>query len=161
MNRTAAPLRARSRAGSGRVGHGWQLILADLALILFLLTLSALPTAEAEAGRHLAARAVQEKTTRESLRPKGEIAAAHALFRPVAGGPSLGEWLETQTPDPRATLTIFAVHPPGEEAAAWARAGALAAEARARGARVRTIITAGKEAEIYASLAYDAEVTGP
>ncbi|MBA4050512.1 MAG: hypothetical protein C0472_01250 [Erythrobacter sp.] len=83
--------------GAGRVGHGWQLILADLALILFLLTLSALPAAEAEAGRQLAARAVQEKTARESLRPEAEIAAAHALFRPVAGGPGLGEWLEAQS----------------------------------------------------------------
>ena len=32
-------------------GQSWQLILADLALILFLLTLSALPAAEAESGR--------------------------------------------------------------------------------------------------------------
>lgn len=156
MSRTAAS----PRAGAGRVGHGWQLILADLALILFLLTLSALPAAEAEAGRQLAARAVQEKTAREAARPSAEIAAAQALFRQVAGGPSLGAWLETQTPDPRATLTIFAVHAPGEEAAAWARAEALAAEARARGARVRTIITAGEAAEVYASLAYDAEVAG-
>ena len=60
MNRTAASLRTGTRAGSGRGGHGWQLILADLALILFLLTLSALPAAEAETGRQLAARAVQE-----------------------------------------------------------------------------------------------------
>ena len=155
MMRTAAS----PRMGAGRVGHGWQLILADLALILFLLTLSALPAAEAEAGRQLAARAVQEKTARESLRPEAEIAAAHALFRPVAGGPGLGEWLEAQSPDPRATLTIFAIHAPGEETAAWTRAEALAAEARAHGARVRTIITTGKEAEIYASLAYDAEPT--
>ncbi|WP_285712081.1 hypothetical protein [Erythrobacter oryzae] len=149
---------ASLKAGAGRVGHGWQLILADLALILFLLTLSALPAAEAEAGRQLAARAVQEKSARESARPEAEIAAAQALFRPVAGGPSLGAWLAAQSPDPRATLTIFAVHAPGGEAEAWARAGTLAAEARAAGARVRTIITAGQEAEIYASLAYDEEV---
>jgi len=155
MIRAATP----PRAGAGRVGHGWQLILADLALILFLLTLSALPAAEAEAGRQLAARAVQEKSARDSARPQAEIAAAQALFRPVTGGPSLGAWLAAQSPDPRATLTIFAVHAPGGEAAAWSRAGTLAAEARAAGARVRTIITAGTEAEIYASLAYDAEPT--
>lgn len=161
MNRTAASLRTGTRAGSGRGGHGWQLILADLALILFLLTLSALPAAEAETGRQLAARAVQEKAAREATRPAAEIAAAQALFRPVAEGPSLGAWLEAQAPDPRATLTIFAVHRPGGEAEAWASAETLAAEARAAGARVRTIITAGAEAQIYASLAYDAEVDGP
>jgi hypothetical protein len=142
-------------ATSPRTGHGWQLILADLALILFLLTLSALPAAEAETGRQ---RAVQDKAAREEdTRPRPEIAAAQALFRPVAGGPSLGAWVKAQDYDPRATLTIFAVHAPGGEADAWARAEALAAEARGAGARVRTIIAAGKEAEVYASLAYDAE----
>lgn len=148
MSRAVTP----PRTGGARSGHGWQLILADLALILFLLTLSALPAAEAgtSTGNRLAAR-------EEDARPQPEIAAAQALFRPVAGGPSLGAWIKAQPYDPRATLTIFAVHPPGAEAAAWARAEALAAEARASGARVRTIISAGKEAEIYASLAYDAE----
>lgn len=158
MSRIAARPRAGARAGAGRTGHGWQLILADLALILFLLTLSALPPAEAETGRQLAARAAQEKAAREEdARPRPEIAAAQALYRPVAGGPSLGAWLKAQAPDPRATLTIFSVHAPGEEAEAWARAEALAAEARGAGARVRTIIATGTEAEIYASLAYDAQ----
>lgn len=155
MSRTAA----HPRVGAGRGGSGWQMILADLALILFLLTLSALPAAEAETGRQLATRAVQEKTARETARPRAEIASAQALFRPVAGGPSLGAWIASQAPDPRATLTIFATHPAGGEADAFARAKALAAEARAAGARVRTIITAGQEADVYASLAYDAEVT--
>lgn len=136
-----------------RVGHGWQLILADLALILFLLTLSALPAAEAESGRRLADDEARGEDTQRNLRP--EIAAAQALFRPVAGGPSLGDWLSSQAPDPRATLTIFAVHASGGEAAAWERAQTLAAEARARGAKVRTIISAGAADEIYASLAYD------
>lgn len=147
----------RTAGSSGTVrarnGHGWQLILADLALILFLLTLSALPAAEAETGQRLAARAAQEQASRKAT--KAEVAAAQALFRPVPGGPTLGAWLSTQAPDPRATLTIFAIHAPGGEAEAWAKAGALAAEARAAGARVRTIISAGPAAEIYASLAYD------
>lgn len=162
MNRSPAYARTGAgRGGQGKGGHSWQLILADLALILFLLTLSALPAAEAETGRQLAARAVQEKAAREAARPRAEIAAAQALFRPVAGGPSLGAWLASQAPDPRATLTIFAVHAPGAEADAWARAEALAAEARASGVQVRTIITAGKREEIYASLAYDAEIAEP
>lgn len=150
MIRSAAPPR-----GGAKGGHGWQLILADLALILFLLTLSALPAAEAENGRRVAARAAQEQTSRKET--EAEVAAAQALFRPVAGGPSLGEWLKTQAPDPRATLTIFAIHTGAREAEAWARTEALAAEARASGARVRTIISAGATDEIYASLAYDAQ----
>lgn len=153
MNRAAT----RPAAAPARGGHGWQLILADLALILFLLTLSALPAAEAETGRQMAARAVQEQASRKET--KTEIAPAQALFRPVAGGPALGAWLAAQAPDPRATLTIFVTHTPGGEANAWARAETLAAEARAAGARVRTIITAGKAPDLYASLAYDAQLT--
>jgi hypothetical protein len=141
-----------------RSGHGWQLILADLALILFLLTLSALPAAEAETGQKLADREARGEKARRALRT--EVAAAQALFRPVADGPSLSEWLSAQAPDPRATLTIFAVHAKGGEAMAWSRAQALAQEARASGAQVRTIITVGPADEIYASLAYDEVMAG-
>lgn len=139
--------------------NSWQLIIADLALILFLLTLSALPVAEAENGARLADREAREKDARG--RPAPQIDAAQALFRPVPGGPGLGEWLAGQAPDPRATLTIFAIHTPGREAAAWSRAEALAGEARKGGARVRTIIHAGSSDETYASLAYDAAVGAP
>lgn len=144
MTRTTTPPRG---------GHGWQLILADLALILFLLTLSALPAAESESGKRLADSDARGKDARRIMHP--EVAASQALFRPVAGGPALGEWLSSQAPDPRATLTIFAVHGKGTEADAWLHAQALAAEARAHGAKVRTIITAGAGDDLYASLAYD------
>jgi hypothetical protein len=139
---------------SPRGGHGWQLILADLALILFLLTLSALPAAEATSGERLADGEAREKDAQGPLPP--EIAPAQALYRPLPGGPSLSQWLAAQAPDPRATLTIIAAHKPGGEAAAWAKAEALAKEARTAGARVRTIITTGPDEEIHASLAYDA-----
>ncbi len=135
-------------------GHGWQLILADLALILFLLTLSALPAAEAETGQRLA----DSKARAQDAQPRidAEIAASQALFRPVAEGPSLGQWLQSQPRDPRATLTIFVTHTQGGEAAAWQRAQVLADEARASGTKVRAIITAGSDSDVYASLAYDA-----
>lgn len=157
MNRPSAS----PRKGMARGGHGWQLILADLALILFLLSLSALPAAEAESGRRLATGAVQEQATRKAAQT--EVASAQALFRPVAGGPSLGEWLAAQAPDARATVTVFAIHKPGGEAAAWARAQALATEARGAGTQVRTIISVGTADEVYASLAYDQQVaqSGP
>lgn len=143
-------------AAHPRGGHGWQLILADLALILFLLALSALPAAEAESGQRLADTEARERDALGMLH--AEVAPAQALFRPIPGGPSLGAWLAAQGPDPRATLTIFAVHTKGSEAAAWRRASALAAEARASGVAVRAIITAGMHEEVYASLAYDAVI---
>ena len=143
-------------SSSPRGGHGWQLILADLALILFLLTLSALPAAEATSGQRLADREARETDIKGPLPP--EVAPAQALYRPLPKGPSLSQWLAAQAPDPRATLTITAVHRPGGEAAAWSRAQALVKEARAGDTRVRTIIIVGTEDEIYASLAYDASV---
>ncbi len=134
-------------------GHGWQLIFADLALILFLLTLSALPAAESKNGERLADTAARKKDALGAAHP--QVAPSQALFRPVPDGPSLAVWLAAQTPDPRATLTIFATHTKAGQAAAWARAEALASEARASGTRVRTIITAGAAEDTYASLAYD------
>lgn len=141
-----------------RGGHGWQLILADLALVLFLLALSALPAAEAESGKRLADREAREADVQGFLRP--EVAPAQALYRAVPGGPGLAAWLAAQQPDPRTTLTIFATHRAAGEAAAWSRAEALATEARANGARVRTIIAVGETEDIYASLAYDAVIGG-
>lgn len=143
-------------ARMGRSGQGWQLILADLALILFLMTLSALPAVEAEAeavrkqADHGARAANQQPFT------PAEIAAAQALYRPVAGGPGLAAWLAAQPRDPRATLTLFVRHRPGGEAAAWEKAQALAQDAQASGVAIRTIITAGQDEDVYASLAYDA-----
>jgi hypothetical protein len=142
-----------------RGGQGWQLILADLALILFLLALSALPAAEAETGRKLADREARERSAQRVAQPSPEIAAAQALYRPVAGGPSLAAWLADQPRDPRATLTVFVRHRPGDGAAAWDAAKLLADDASASRFAVRTIITAGQTPDLYASLAYDAVVT--
>lgn len=131
----------RSSAGAGT---NWQLILADLALILFVVSLTALP--QAQAG-----------DTPPAPPPRtAQVDAAQALFRPLPGAPAIGPWLQAQPRDLRATLTIFATHPAGGEAAAWAAALALAGEATAAATvPVRIIIAPGPRADLYASLAYD------
>lgn len=134
---------------TGRV-TGWQFILADLALILFLLTLTALPI-DADPG------AAAER----GARPDDVIAPAQALYRPVPGGPGLARWLADQPHDPRATVTIFARHAPGGERAAWDGAAELAREAGASGLAVRTIIAGGEQPDLYASLAYDTPRADP
>ncbi len=151
------------RHGGGSGGSSWQLILADLALILFLVTLTALPQGETGIGPGLAGRVAGSAAARaqtHSPSPPAEVAAAQALYRPVAGGPSLGEWLAGQPHDPRATLTVFAFHPAGGEAAAWQAARRLAASAQDSGVPVRIIISGGSAADLYASLAYDSAVGG-
>ncbi|MCU0947668.1 MAG: hypothetical protein MUF47_05390 [Porphyrobacter sp.] len=137
-------------AQSRNSSHGWHFILADLALILFLLTLASLPLgAEAVSVRG-------RSTGKAEAEP--DVAPAQALYRPVAGGPGLAEWLAGQPRDPRATLTIFARYPAGGQQAAWQAAQALAREADGdrAGVQVRTIIAPGSQVDLYASLAYDA-----
>lgn len=134
-----------ARSGSGSTG--WQLILADLALILFLVTLSALASEEAQP--HLAAGST----------PHGpEVAPSQALFRPDPFGPTLAEWLARLPRDDRATLTVFAQHTGADRKAIWDQAQALAASAAEEGYPVRVVITKGAQSDLHASLAYDAPV---
>lgn len=135
-------------AVTGRV-TGWQFILADLALILFLLALTALPI---DAPGAAGARGAPTDPM---------IAPAQALYRPVPGGPGLGRWLADQPHDPRATVTIFARYAPGGERGAWDAAEALAREAAISGLAVRTIISDGEQPDLYASLAYDTPRADP
>lgn len=159
---------------AGSAAHrmpGWQFILADLALILFLLTLTGLPV-DAGTGTGLVNAPLGRAAARSEARsnpasappdpaPDPAIAPAQALYRPVAGGPSLLQWLADQPHDPRATLTIFAHYPQGQQRAAWQAAEVLANEAVASKLAVRTIMIAAGERDLYASLAYDAPVPAP
>ncbi len=128
--------------------NSWQLILADLALILFLVTAAAL---SASGGL----KALAQAETKEPLLEPASVAPAQALYRAGPGLPTLGEWLARQDLDPRAALTITAQHAPGQEERAWADARAMAATAQAMGVRSRVIIREGEADAIYASFAYD------
>lgn len=132
---------------SGRA-PSWQLILADLALILFLVTLSALAN---EASDDQEGMADADNSTRSAP----EIAVSQALFRPTPLGPTLDEWLHEQSADPRTTLTVFAQHRRVDETAIWDEAQALASEAERAGFAVRVVITQGQTSDVYSSLAYD------
>ncbi|MEQ8411686.1 MAG: hypothetical protein RIC51_07905 [Erythrobacter sp.] len=137
-------------------GAGWQLILADLALILFLVTLAALAgfpeggSAKGEAGTG-------------SGGSEARFAPSQALYRPGPDAPPLARWLARQARDPRATLTIYARHSGPEDSATWARARALAREARQAGVAVRVVIEGGDgtdgengaQSGLHASLGYD------
>ncbi|MBV7258905.1 hypothetical protein [Erythrobacter crassostreae] len=121
----------------------WQIILADLALILFLLTLLAVPGASANKADDPPAQ-------------RAEFAPSQALFRPDTDGPGLDEWLRGQVRDPRATLTIHARYREGDSDAAWANAQALSKQARDLDWPVRLVITQSNSADLYASIGYDA-----
>lgn len=134
-------------ARSGPVASGWQLILADLALILFLVTLSALANEEAHKP------GVAHGEQREP-----EVAPSQALFRPDPFGPTLGEWLSQRPHDARATLTVFAQYADADRDLVWEQARALSGSAAQEGYSVRVVITQGRQSDLHASLAYDAPV---
>lgn len=126
-----------------KLASGWQFVLADLSLILFLLTLSALAGFdEIEPGQ-------------PSRQRQDAIAPSQALYRSSNNGPSIEEWLERQPLDHRATLTIFADYADSDRDVIWHDARALANEAEARGVNVRVIVRRAQTSDLYASLAYD------
>ena len=79
-----------------RVGSGWQYVLADLCLILFMVTAATL--SQAEHGGQGAA-----------VSPQGEPLA---FYHAEPGAPPLEQWLRDQSADPRQQLTIVAQYAP-------------------------------------------------
>ena len=131
----------------------WQLVLADLALILFLVTLCALAYSAPQAldRNDQAPHALGQRLA-------AHVAPSQALFRPVEGGPSLAQWLAQRPGDQRATVTIFARHSGADRAAIWEAARALSSDAARSGFAVRVVITNGPSSDLHASLAYDAPI---
>ncbi|MET0588484.1 MAG: hypothetical protein ABWZ75_08175 [Novosphingobium sp.] len=121
-----------------RTGSGWQYALADLSLILFMVTAAAL----------------SQTDTKDVARPslQGETLA---VWGAAPDAPSLADWLALQAPDRRQQLTIVARYTPGEQDKALAKASALAASAGEAGHRARIVVEPG-EGGITAALAYDA-----
>lgn len=124
----------------------WQTILADLALILFMMTAAAL--ANAPHGALLPQSAPPAPSVRGE--PVG-------VWRDGPGSPGLAAWLAQQARDPRLRVSFLVRHLPGHEQAALARAEALVAMAGARGAGARIVIEPGREDGASVVLAYDAE----
>jgi hypothetical protein len=114
-----------------RPGTGWQTTLADLSLILFLV---------------VAAGASQRPPPTPAPPVLPAASEPVAVWRDVAGGPTLAGWLAHQGADPRQRLTLFA--PPQ----AAGRAQELAREARRP---VRLVLDPELAGPPYAALTYD------
>ena len=125
-----------------RAGSGWQYVLTDLSLILFMVTAAALSMAEQEGA------APQASARSEPL----------AVWRSGEGAPPLADWLLDQSADARQQLTIAAHYRPGEQEAALAEAETLALAAGPAGTRARIVVEPG-EGGAVATLAYDLPAT--
>ncbi|MCB2060927.1 MAG: hypothetical protein KDE21_10500, partial [Novosphingobium sp.] len=121
-----------------RLAVGWEIMLADLSLILFMVTAVALSQTDDGDGR-------------VAISPQGE---ALAFYRVDSDAPPIGEWLESQSVDVRQQLTIVAQYRSGEQEAALMQAETLAREARASGAQARIVVEPG-EGGTTATLAFD------
>lgn len=125
-----------------RAGSGWQTVLADLSLILFMVTASAVGQGMAHDAPPPALPQVAEPLRGDPV----------AVWRPGPGGPALAEWLAQQGSDERQRLSIVVPYAPGGQAAAlelardWTRGLANPA---------RVIVEPGDPAAAYAALTFD------
>lgn len=129
-----------------RAGTGWQTLMADLSIILFMVTAAALTQAgpgKAQAGQ-----------TNVGPSQRGEPIA---VYRTGEGAPPLGEWLDSQPRDERQMLTVVSTYTPGKQAEALTRATALAQDADKRHVLTRVVVEPGA-GDATATLAYDLSI---
>ena len=120
-----------------RTGSGWQTVLADLSLILFMITAGAVSEAKQKPQPVVAA------IPAPSLPALGEPAA---VWSAAPGMPPLKDWLARTATDPRLRLTILA-------SPAAAQAALDLAQSSGRPARV--VIEPGMLGAPLATLTYD------
>lgn len=140
---------------------GWQTILADLALILFMICASALSVAEGPAP---AADKAQAAPLRPSVAPPHPVVPSQqaepvGVWRDGPGAPPLAQWLADQAGDPRLRLSIVVRYAPqpGGRAAALDQAAALARAAGPRAVTARLVVEPGAQPGASVALGYDAE----
>lgn len=137
----------------GRGVPSWQLVLADLSLILFIATAGALAHAEeaAEEAKHDNAQALA-------------ITGAPVSGSPVAvlrGDGSAGDnallaaWLADYRSDPREQLTLTLHYPQGEFATAQLRVETLRDLAMDAGQTPRIVLEEAATTALHASFAFD------
>jgi len=117
---------------------GWQTLLADLSIILFMITVAALSRAGDDGAQP------QLSPRREPL----------AVYRSSSGAPQLGQWLASQPQDARQLLTIVVPYRAGGQAEAFADAGALIRQAGGMASTARIVIEPGN-GEPSAVIAFD------
>lgn len=133
-----------------RAGTGWQYALADLSLILFLVTASAL------------AQANSAPKAPPSAPPPAPIAAAFTT-EPVAvwsageGAPPLAQWLAQVAADPRLEVQIIVRFADKKRDVAMAQAIELATEGGPRASAARILVEPGERAGASVSLNYASE----
>ncbi len=127
-----------------RIAPSWELLLADLSLILFVATAAALAHAE-------------EVSAQEKGGPSVSGSPV-ALLRGAGDGEDdvlLARWLADYRPDPREQLTLTLHYAPGTFEAVQMRADRLRNLSEDAGQRPRIILEPGDAPALHASFAFD------
>ena len=127
---------------------GWQTTLADLALILFIVTAAAMAQ-QSDMARSVDASA--------SVPASGEPLA---IYRPAREAPGLAEWLGSQSHDGRQHLTIVARYAPGQAQVVTTSALELQHDALAAGHSARIIVEPAASTDVIAVLDFDGRESG-
>lgn len=123
---------------------GWATMLADLSIILFMITAADLANAElAQDGVSTA----QAAATAEPV----------AVYRPGRMAPSLSAWLAGQPADPAQRLTIMVRYQGDDVGDAVGQGLQLSREAAKAGRPARMIVEQADHTETAAILAYDSD----
>lgn len=130
------------RVGPG--SHGWLVSLADLSLILFIVTSGAIASDPPPAA---------PSPTAGSELPTTGVASGIYLDGP--GAPALADFLARHAPAKGEQLTIAGVFGPEERPAVAQRVEELATEAAARGIEARVILQPGPRRAISVAFAHD------
>lgn len=125
---------------NARASVGWQTALADLSLILFMITAAAV-TRQPSAAAADPAKVAPSPGSAPS--PQSEPLA---VYVDAPGMPPLARWLDEQAVDPRQQLTITAHYGAGQDAQARALAAAtrLLYEAGKAGRAARIVVEPGE-----------------
>ena len=130
-------MQAAPRPGTGRTGTSgpaWAIMLADLALILFIVTAT------------YAGDAAMPETPADPI--------PQAIYRPAPGAPPLADWIAQQPAGEGAALQITLGYDPADPRPALDEAARLAAEASGAGAAPRIVLVPGSS-EQAAVLSFD------
>ncbi len=127
-----------------RAAPSWQLLLADLSLILFVATAAALAHAE-EVALEAQPGPLASGSPVAVLRGAGDA-------RDLA---AMAQWLADYRPDPREQLTLTISYTKGTFPAALTRAEALRLVAQAEGQTPRIVLEPAGAPALHASFAFD------
>lgn len=125
---------------SARTAASWQTSLADLSLILFMISAAAISRQQGHLRQEKQVQARSREAPASS--PEG---TPLAIYIAGPGAPPLARWLAEQASDPRQRVTVTAPYgpDPGDMARSLAEAGRLAAEAEAAGHKARIVVEPG------------------